>query len=146
MTGAAWNCTSGASSPGRVRKKPPASPMFDVSGPRPSLCKSPTFSGVSALIRVSVSVYQLISVIGWSCRPTPTGRSSRTGTCKGDGNMDLLRAVRAAGLDQRHMGRGVFREAGGKHAAGRAGADDDVVGHEVSSQGCRALLFDALRE
>ena len=58
---------------------------------------------------------------------------------EGGGNMDFLSAVRAAGLDQRHMNRRVFREARGEHAAGRAGADDDIVGHEVSSRECRAL-------
>ena len=39
---------SGASSPARVRKKPPASGMFEVSGPRPSLSSSAKFSGVKA--------------------------------------------------------------------------------------------------
>ena len=48
--------------------------------------------------------------------------------------MDLLRAVRAASLDQRHLSRRVFGQASGEHAAGRTGADDDIVGHDVSSR------------
>ena len=39
---------SGASSPGRVRKKPPASGMFELSGPRPSASSNAKFSGVNA--------------------------------------------------------------------------------------------------
>ena len=39
---------SGASSSGRVRKKPPASGMLEVSGPRPSVSSSSKFWGVNA--------------------------------------------------------------------------------------------------
>lgn len=48
--GAKWNWQSGASRPGRVRMKPPASAMFDVSGPVPSRCSCSTFSGVAAVM------------------------------------------------------------------------------------------------
>ena len=57
---------------------PPASAMFDDSGPVPELCSCSTFSGVSAVISDSWSAFQLISVMQWSCRPSPTGRSLRT--------------------------------------------------------------------
>src|SRR4051795_3007952 len=42
-----WNWTSGASSPSRVRTKPPLSARFDVNGPPPPI-QWPRFSSVSA--------------------------------------------------------------------------------------------------
>jgi hypothetical protein len=49
IEGEKWNSTSGASSPGRVRKNPAASGMLEVSGPRPSFSSSAMFSGVTAM-------------------------------------------------------------------------------------------------
>ncbi len=53
----------GASSPGRLRKKPPASPRLEVSGPRPSFCSRAAFSGVAAPRSDSASVRKLSSVM-----------------------------------------------------------------------------------
>src|SRR3954453_21467640 len=50
-----WNCTSGASSPSRVRRKPPHSATLDDSGPAPSVAHSPRFSSVSASLRLTGS-------------------------------------------------------------------------------------------
>ena len=46
IDGAKWNSMSGAGRSSRVRKKPPASGMFELSGPRPSFSSSSKFSGV----------------------------------------------------------------------------------------------------
>ena len=43
---------SGASMPSRERQKPPDSAMLEVSGPRPCVCRSATFSSVSAVSSV----------------------------------------------------------------------------------------------
>ena len=72
ITGAMWNWMSGASRPSRVRQKPPASAMFDVSGPRPSVCSSATFASLSAVISVSVSVRMISPALTWSERFAPT--------------------------------------------------------------------------
>lgn len=65
-TGAAWNCTSGTPSSGRLRKNPPASPTLEVSGPRPSLCSGAAFSGGAAPSSDSASGRKLSGVMWWS--------------------------------------------------------------------------------
>ncbi len=50
---------SGAGRSSRVRKKPPASGMFELSGPRPLLCSSAKFSGVSTANSAGSSVVKL---------------------------------------------------------------------------------------
>ena len=56
---------------------------------------------------------------------------------EGRRDLDLQRAVLAAGLEQQHAHRGVLGEAVGEHAAGRAGADDHVVVARRSSRHAR---------
>ena len=53
--GQKWNCTSGASRPGRVRMNAAPSGKFEVSGPRPCASSS-KFSGVSVPNSVGSSV------------------------------------------------------------------------------------------
>ena len=45
--GAAWNWMSGAASSALERMNPPASAMFEVKGPRPSLDEGARFASVS---------------------------------------------------------------------------------------------------
>jgi hypothetical protein len=72
-----WNWTSGASSPSRVRTKPPPSPPLDVHGPLPSASYWAKASGVAAEIRLPLSVRTTKLSIGWSWRFWPTGSSWR---------------------------------------------------------------------
>ena len=66
---------SGASRSSRVRKNPPDSAKFEVSGPRASVSAAPRFSSVSAVSSEGSSVVYVIHVATWSWRPSPTGSS-----------------------------------------------------------------------
>ena len=67
-----------------MRKKPPASGMFELSGPRPSFSSSSKFSGVRMPNRAGSSVVKLTFTMQWSWRLRPTGRFSRTGIPKSE--------------------------------------------------------------
>ena len=57
----------------------------------------------------------------------PVGARVAHGVEIADGNVDPVVVVAAARLQQQHAVPGVGRQPVGQHAAGRAGADDDVV-------------------
>ena len=71
------SCRSAAARPGRVRKKPPASPPLPASGPdRDSRQRAAVSQRGPAL----PGTCQLAVTRGWSCSPAPTaGRSTATG-------------------------------------------------------------------
>ncbi len=57
------------------------------------------------------------------------------------GHLDQDRVVLAAGFQQQHLDLGIGGQPVGQHAAGRAGADDDIVVTVQRALACAQLLF-----
>src|SRR6516165_6677562 len=81
-------------------------------------CPLVVVGAVSAVVEAGLGLGVQIPVVG----PLKQRR-------EGDGEVDLLGGVRAAGLDQRDADLGILRESAGDDSAGRSGADDDIVVH-----------------
>jgi hypothetical protein len=60
----------------------------------------------------------------------PVDRGIGEGLAEAEWDVDPAIGVLAAGFEQQHLGRPVFREPRGDRAAGRAGADDDEIGFD----------------